>query len=54
MAGTFVGWGGRPKGEPTKVDDFHWKSPIFSIYFCVIYAEVTSPATPSQFFAHLS
>ena len=26
MAGTFVGWGGRPKGEPTKVDDFHWKS----------------------------
>ena len=21
MAGTFVGWGGRPKGEPTKVDE---------------------------------
>ena len=26
MVRTFVGWGGRPKGEPTKVDDFQWKS----------------------------
>jgi hypothetical protein len=27
---TFVGWGGRPKGEPTKVDRFPQKSTILN------------------------
>jgi hypothetical protein len=36
---TFVGWGGRPKGEPTKVDRFPQKSTILN-------SELKQRATP--------